>query len=79
MVQIIQRKSDNKYLQSAETDTWVDDSSEAFEMSLIEYIRVKNLLSTSYSDNDLKIIINGNKFKNISKEDKKETQNLFKK
>lgn len=79
MIQIIQRKSDNKYLQSAETNTWVDDSSEAFEMSLIEYIRVKNLLSTSYSDNDLKIIINGNKFKNISKEDKKETQNLFKK
>lgn len=79
MIQIIQRKSDNKYLQSAETNTWVDDSSEAFEMSLIEYIRVKNLLSTSYSDNDLKLIINGNKFKNISKEDKKETQNLFKK
>ncbi len=79
MIQILQRKSDNKYLQSAETDTWVDDSSEAFEMSLIEYIRVKNLLSTSYSDNDLKIIINGRKVKSISKEDKKETQNLFKK
>ena len=79
MIQIIQRKSDNKYLQSTETDTWVDNISDAFEMSLLEYMTVKNYLSSNYSDNDLKVIINPSKIKNLSREDRKEIKNLFKK
>lgn len=79
MIQIIQRKSDNKYLQSVETDTWVDNKDDAFEMSLLEYNTVKTFLSSTYSDSDLKSISNLSKVKNISKEDKKEIKNLFKK
>ena len=79
MIQIVQRKSDNKYLQSIETDTWVDNASEAFEMSLLEYMTVKTFLSSNYSNNDLKVIVNVSKMKEASKQDKKEIKNLFKK
>lgn len=79
MIQIVQRKSDNKYLQSIETDTWVDNASDAFEMSLLEYMTVKTFLSSNYSNNDLKVIVNVSKMKEISKQDKKEIKNLFKK
>ena len=79
MIQIVQRKSDNKYLQSAESDTWVDNVSEAFEMSLLEYMTVKTFLSSNYSNSDLKVIVNASKMKEMSKQDKKEIQNLFKK
>ena len=79
MIQIVQRKSDNKYLQSAESDTWVDNASDAFEMSLLEYMSVKTFLSSNYSNDDLKVIINFSKMKEISKQDKKEIKNLFKK
>jgi hypothetical protein len=79
MIQIVQRKSDNKYLQSAESDTWVDNVSEAFEMSLLEYMTVKTFLSSNYSNSDLKVIVNASKMKEMSKQDKKEIKNLFKK
>ena len=79
MIQIVQRKSDNKYLQSIETDTWVDNASDAFEMSLLEYMTVKTFLSSNYSNNDLKVIVNVSKMKEISKQDKKEIKNLIKK
>jgi hypothetical protein len=79
MIQIVQRKSDNKYLQSAESDTWVDNVSEAFEMSLLEYMTVKTFLSSNYSNSDLKVIVNASKMKDMTKQDKKEIKNLFKK
>jgi hypothetical protein len=79
MIQIVQRKSDNKYLQSIETDTWVDNASDAFEMSLLEYMTVKTFLSSNYSNSDLKVIVNASKMKETSKQDKKEIKNLFKK
>ena len=79
MIQIVQRKSDNKYLQSIETDTWVDNASDAFEMSLFEYMTVKTFLSSNYSNNDLKVIVNVSKMKDMTKQDKKEIKNLFKK
>lgn len=79
MIQIIQRKSDNKYLESVESDTWVDDISDSFEMSLLEYTKVKTILSSNYTDGDLKVIINFSKVKDMSKKDKKEIKNLFKK
>jgi len=79
MIQIVQRKSDNKYLQSIETDTWVDNASDAFEMSLLEYMTVKTFLSSNYSNSDLKVIVNASKMKEMSKQDKKEIKNLFKK
>lgn len=79
MIQIVQRKSDSKYLQSIESDTWVDNRSDAFEMSLLEYTMAKPFLSSNYSNDDLRIIVDISKTKNISKQDKKEIKNLFKK
>lgn len=79
MIQIIQRRSDNKYLQSAESDTWVDNIADAFEMSILEYKTSMNFLSSNYTDNDLKVIVNFSKMKDMTKQDKKEIKNLFKK
>ena len=79
MVQIIQRKSDNRYLISAEDDTWTENISEAFEMNIIESEEAKLTLSNKYSEGDLKEILNFQKTKVVSKEEKKEIKNLFKK
>ena len=58
MIKIIQRKSDNKYLQSAENDLWTNNISEAYEMSLIECVADKNSLSANYTSEDIKEILN---------------------
>lgn len=79
MILIIQRKSDNKYLVSAEGDTWTENISEAFEMNIIESEEAKLTLSNKYSEGDLKEILNFQKTKVVSKEEKKEIKNLFKK
>lgn len=79
MILIIQRKSDNKYLVSAEGDTWTENISEAFEMNIIESEEAKLTLSNKYSEDDLKEILNFQKTKVVSKEEKKLIRNLFKK
>jgi len=79
MILIIQRKSDNKYLVSAEGDTWTENISEAFEMNIIESEEAKLTLCNKYSEGDLKEILNFQKTKVVSKEEKKEIKNLFKK
>ena len=78
MIKIIQRKSDNKYLQSAENDLWTNNISEAYEMSLIECIEVKNSLSTNYTSEDIKEILNLNKVKIASKKEKKIYRDILK-
>jgi hypothetical protein len=78
MIKIIQRKSDNKYLQSVENDLWVDNISEAYEMSLIECVEVKKSLSTNYTPEDIKEILNLNKVKIASKEEKKKYRDILK-
>jgi|LakMenE01Jun11ns_1017448.scaffolds.fasta_scaffold9642341_1 hypothetical protein len=78
MIKIIQRKSDNKYLQSVENDLWVDNISEAYEMSLIECVEVKKSLSTNYKPEDIKEILNLNKVKIASKEEKKKYRDILK-
>jgi hypothetical protein len=78
MIKIIQRKSDNKYLQSVENDLWVDNISEAYEMSLVECIEVKKSLSTNYTPEDIKEILNLNKVKIASKEEKKKYRDILK-
>lgn len=77
MIKILQRKSDNKYLQSAKNDIWVDNISDAFEMNIAECDNIKALLS-NYTDNDLKEILNFNKIKIASREERKELRNIFK-
>ena len=78
MIKIIQRKSDNKYLQSAENDLWTNNISEAYEMSLIECIEVKNSISTNYTSEDIKEILNLNKVKIASKKEKKKYRDILK-
>ena len=78
MIKIIQRKSDNKYLQSVENDLWTNNISESYEMSLIECVEVKKSLSTNYTTEDIKEILNLNKVKIASKEEKKIYRDILK-
>jgi len=78
MIKIIQRKSDNKYLQSAENDLWTNNISEAYEMSLIECVEVKKSLSANYTSEDIKEILNLNKVKIASKKEKKIYRDILK-
>lgn len=79
MVKIIQRKSDNQYLVSAQNDIWTENVSEAFEMNIFESEEAKVALSNKYAEGDLKEILNFQKTKIASKEEKKLIRNLFKK
>jgi len=79
MIKIIQRTTDNKYLQSIETDTWVDNVKDAFEMTYRECELAKTELLNTYTSEQIKEIVNMGKNKPITKEEKKELLNLLKK
>lgn len=79
MIKLIQRKTDNKYLKSVETDTWVDDIKEAFEMTYKEYNTSKETLLNTYTEEQLKVIVNIKKSKPMTKEEREELINLLKK
>jgi hypothetical protein len=79
MIKLIQRKTDNKYLQSVETDTWVDDVKDAFEMTYRECEVAKTELIKTYTSEQIKDIVNMRKNKPITQEEKRELLNLLKK
>lgn len=79
MVKYIKRTTDNKYLKSVETETWVDDIKEAFEMTYRECETAKEALSGVFSSEQLKEIVNIRKNKQITKEEEKELIALLKK
>ena len=79
MIKLIQRTTDNKYLKSVETDTWVDDIKESFEMTYKEYNTSKETLLNTYTEEQLKVIVNIKKSKPITKEEREELINLLKK
>lgn len=79
MVITIQRKTDNKYLQSVETDTWVDNLNDAYEMNIIEMETVKAALLSSYAEDDIREVPNFFKMKPITREERKAIRNLIKK
>ncbi len=79
MIKLIQRKTDNKYLKSIETDTWVDDIKEAFEMTYKEYNTSKETLLNTYTKEQLKAVVNIKKSKPMTKEEREELINLLKK
>lgn len=79
MIKLIQRTTDNKYLQSVETDTWVDDVKDAFEMTYRECETAKTELIKTYTQEQIKDIVNMRKHKTITKEEKRELLNLLKK
>jgi len=78
MIKLIQRTTDNKYLQSVETETWVDNVKDAFEMTYKEYNTSKETLLNTYTKEQLKTIVNMTKSKRITKEEREELINLLK-
>ena len=78
MIKVIKRTTDNKYLKSLENDIWVDEQKEAFEMTLKESNETKTLLLNTYSENQLKEIVNFLKTKPITSSERKEIISLIK-
>jgi hypothetical protein len=78
MVKYIKRTTDNKYLKSVETETWVDDIKEAFEMTYRECETAKEALNGVFLPEQLKEIVNIQKNKPITKEEENELIALLK-
>ncbi len=78
MIKIIKRKTDNRFLQSVETDTWVDDIKDAFEMTYRECSAAKTELLKTYTSEQIVEISNFSKSKPITKEERKELLNFLK-
>ena len=79
MLKKIQRLSDQKFLLSLENDIWVDDQKEAFEMTFKERDETKTLLLNTYSESQLKEIVNFLKIKPMTSAERKEIVSLLKK
>ena len=78
MIKLIKRTTDKKYLQSVETDLWVDNAKEAFEMTYRECEFAKTELFKTYPTEQIVEIVNMFKSKPITKEEKQELLNLLK-
>jgi len=78
MIKLIQRTTDNKYLQSVETETWVADIKDAFEMTYRECESAKTALNGVFFPEQLKEIVNMRKSKPITEEEKQELLDLLK-
>jgi hypothetical protein len=70
MIKLIKRTTDNKYLKSVETETWVDDIKDAFEMTYLECEAAKTALNGVFLPEQLKEIINPQKGKPMSDEER---------
>ena len=79
MIKLIQRTTDNKYLQSVETETWVENIKDAFEMTYRECESAKLALEGVFLPDQLKEIVNMKKSKPITEEEKKELLDMLKK
>ena len=79
MIKLIQRTTDNKYLKSVETETWVEDIKDAFEMTYRECEEAKTALDGVFLPEQLKVIVDMRKYKSITKEEREELINLLKK
>lgn len=72
MIKLIKRTVDNKFLKSLENDVWVDEVKEAYEMSYRECEVAKEELFKTYQQEELKEIVNLQKSKPITEEERKE-------
>jgi hypothetical protein len=79
MIKLIQRTTDNKYLKSVETETWVEDIKDAFEMTYRECELAKSSLNGVFLPEQLKEIVNMRKSKPITEEEKQELLSLLRK
>jgi hypothetical protein len=78
MIKLIRRKEDKKYLKSAESDNWVDGVSDAFEMTYNECEQQKVILSGKYTSDQISEVVNFNKSKEISAEEKQQLLDILK-
>ena len=69
MIKIIKRTTDNKYLKSVETETWVNDAKDAFEMTYLECESAKEALNGVFLPEQLQVIINPQKGKPMTDEE----------
>jgi hypothetical protein len=69
MIKIIKRTTDNKYLKSVETETWVDNIKDAFEMTYLECEAAKEALNGVFLPEQLQVIINPQKGKPMTDEE----------
>ena len=79
MIKIIKRTTDNKFLQSVETDTWVDNVKDAFEMTYRECNTAKTELLNTYTSEQIVEIVKFSKSKPITEEERKELLSLLRK
>ena len=79
MITLILRITDNKYLKSVETDTWVDNVKDAFEMTYRECNTAKTELLNTYTSEQIVEIVNFSKSKPITEEERKELLSLLRK
>jgi hypothetical protein len=79
MIKVIKRTTDNKFLKSIQTDTWVDNVKDAFEMTHRECESTKTNLLNTYASEQIIEVVNMFKSKAMSKEEIKELRNLLKK
>jgi hypothetical protein len=78
MIKLIKRTTDNKFLKSIDNDNWVDDSRDGFEMTYLECENIKSILLNSYSEEQIKEIVNLTKSKFTTKQERKIIKNLLK-
>jgi hypothetical protein len=78
MVKYIKRTTDNKFLQSLENDSWVENIKDAYDMTYRECESAKTELLNSYSVEQIVEIPNMAKSKPLSKEERKELIDLLK-
>ncbi len=78
MIKLIKRTTDNKFLKSRDNDNWVDDSRDGFEMTYLECENIKSILLNSYSEEQIKEIVNLTKSKFTTKQERKIIKNLLK-
>jgi hypothetical protein len=79
MIKLIKRTTDNKFLQSVETNTWVDNIKDAFEMTYRECETAKTELLNNYTSEQIVEIVNFSKSKPITEEERKELLSLLRK
>lgn len=77
MIKLIKRTTDKKFLQSVETDTWVEDMKEAFKMTYRECELVKTELFKIYPTEQIVEVVDMSKSKPITKEEKQDLINLL--
>jgi hypothetical protein len=79
MIKLIRRTTDKKYLKSVETETWVDSPKDAYEMTYRECEEAKAALAGVFLPEQLIEIVNMQKIKPITEEEKQELLNILKK